>query len=117
MNTTIKKSVKKKNKLFKRYLETRNSWHYHEYVKIRNKTTHDIKNAKYKYEKNIASKCKENPKSFWAYVNSVRKCGKPVSALEKEDGTFATSDSEKADILNKFFVVYLQKKTCQIYQI
>ena len=41
------------------------------------------------YEYNIASKCKQNPKAFWRYINSVRKCKECVSALQ-DDGEVAT---------------------------
>lgn len=115
MTQNIKKSVKKKYKMFKRFLETENSRDYHDYVKTRNEVSKAIKKSKKQYEKNIASKVKENPKAFWKFVNSSRKCRENVSALQKEDGFLATSDKDKADILINFFSsVLIEEDTTDI---
>ena len=103
MSHTVKKSVKKKHKLFKRFLHTDSSYDYKEYIKVRNTTCKIIKRAKRCHEKNIASQAKDNPKKFWKYVNSKRKCREKVAALQKEDGTMTTNNKEKADLLINFF--------------
>ena len=46
---------------------------------------------------------RNNPKSFWRYVNSKTKTRKTISDLEKDDGKLTTSDQEKAGVLNNFF--------------
>ena len=102
MSREIRKSVKKKYLAFKRFLESKNSWRYHEYIQIRNQVSKDIKKAKYNYEANIACKCKENPKVFWNHVNSKRKCREALSALEHK-GEVITDDAGKAEVLNNFF--------------
>ena len=98
----LRKSIKKKYLAFKRFLESKNSWRYKEYIKVRNKVSKDVKKAKYDYESNIACKCKENPKAFWNHVNSERKCRETLTALEQE-GKLVTDDSGKAEVLNNFF--------------
>ena len=102
-NIEVTKSIKKKHKLFKRYLESRNSIHYKEYVEMRNLASKQIKKAKKSHETKIAQDSKTNPKAFWKYINSKKKCQQGISALKKEDGTYTTNDKEKADILDKLF--------------
>ena len=97
------KSIKKKHKLFKRYLDSRNGVHYKEYIEIRNQTTKLIKKAKKGQENKVAREAKENPKQFWKFINSKRKCQQGISALKMEDGTFTTSDKEKAEVLDDLF--------------
>ena len=103
MSHTVKKSVKKKYSLFKRFLQSNSSKDYKEYIQARNNTCKLIKQAKKCHEKKVASQTKTNPKSFWKYVNSKRKCKENVAGLQREDGSLATSDKEKADLLNNFF--------------
>ena len=55
------------------------------------------------HETKIAQDSKTNPKAFWKYINSKKKCQQGISALKKEDGTYTTNDKEKADILDKLF--------------
>ena len=43
---SIKKSVKKKHTLFKRFLESQNSYHYKQYIQARNETARLVKNSK-----------------------------------------------------------------------
>ena len=42
-------------------------------------------------------------KTFWRCVNSAMEVRVPVGDLEREDGTVATTDTGKAEVLNQFF--------------
>ena len=65
MNEQSKNAMKRKQLLFKKYLRTKNSIHYIEYIKARNKTTKlYFLNLKKKYEHKIALEAKNNPKAF-----------------------------------------------------
>ena len=110
MNEEAKKAIKRKQLLFKKYLSTKNSIHYKEYIKERNKTTKIIKNLKKKYEHKVAIEAKTNPKAFWQYINSKRKCREGVSSLKKDDGNYTNSDKEKADVLNQLFTSVFTKE-------
>ena len=99
----LKKSVKKKYKLYKRWLESDNSWVYQNYVKERNLTSKLLKKAKKEHEQKIASKSKENPKVFWNFINQKRKCKENIPALKGRDGVTYTDDYNKTCILNEFF--------------
>ena len=103
MNSTIKKSVKKKYLLFKRYLDSKNKTHYNDYVQARNDTSKQIKHAKRSYEQNIANNSKKNSKAFWRYINSVKKSKPGIASLRKDDNSYTINDKEKAEALDKLF--------------
>ena len=103
MTKKVLRKIKKKHKLYKRYLQTKHGMDYQKYITMRNKCNRQVKKAKKCYENTIAKECRYNPKKFWKYVQEKTKSNQGVSALKKEDGTYAVSDSEKADTLNDFF--------------
>ena len=89
--------------MYKRWLESDNSWVYQNYVKERNLTSKLLKKAKKEHEQKIASKSKENPKVFWNFINQKRKCKENIPALKGRDGVTYTDDYNKTCILNEFF--------------
>ena len=77
-----------------------------EYTKARNKVKSLMRKAKKRYEKNICSEGKNNPKAFWAHVRQKLKTKSGVAPLlESENDKESTKfdDKEKADILQKQF--------------
>ena len=83
------------------------------YTRARNKVTKLMRQAKRNFEKDIARKCKTNPKVFWAHIrnNLKRKIG-VAPLLEKIDDktSIKFSDEDKANILQKqFSSVYTQE--------
>ena len=103
LNNKIMRKIKKKHKLFKRYLLTKEGTDYLKFMQARKRCKKEIKSAKRGYERNIAKHSKANPKQFWKYVNDKLKVNTGISPLERGDGTKATSDEDKANILNKYF--------------
>ena len=99
--------------MFKRYLNSKASWQYHDYIKARNDTSREIKKAKRDQERKIAGKCKLNPKSFWNYINSLRKNKEYISVLETTDGNMVTEDKDKAEVLVEFFTSVLTNENLQ----
>ena len=63
-------SVRKKHRLYARWLESKTGERYVEYRKALNKANKDCRKAKRKMEKTVADQAKKNPKSFWSYVKS-----------------------------------------------
>ena len=79
---------------------------------MRDKCKKEIKKAKKKHERKIAEDCKENPKTFWKYVQEQTKAKQGISALKDQDGELKTAEDQKADILNDFFTsVYTTDST------
>lgn len=96
-------SVRKKHKLFRRWLQTHNGQDYTLYARARNQAKKACRQAQKQLEKEVAAKAKKNPKAFWSYVKSKTNCRTGVADLRKADGTKTTTDEEKVELLNKFF--------------
>ena len=110
LDKKIMRRIKKKHKLFKRYLLTKEGTDYVRFMQARRRCKKAIKSAKRKFERNIAKHSKTNPKQFWNYVNGKLKINTGISPLDKGDGTKATSDIDKANELNKYFASVFTKE-------
>ena len=55
------------------------------------------------FEKKLAKHLKIAVKTSWRHGNNGVKVRVPVGELEREDGTFATTDTHKAELLNQLF--------------
>ena len=95
--------VKKKHNLLTRYLNTRRDADKDAYRAIRNQVAHQTTSDRIRYEERIAAETKENVNAFWRYVNSNRKKRKSIPDLIKTDKSKATTDLEKAEVLNSQF--------------
>jgi hypothetical protein len=103
LNGKVRKSIKNKYKLFKKYLRSDLSYDYRRYIESRNECNRAVKQAKREYERNLAKGCKVNAKLFWKYVQSKTKSVSGISPLRKGDGSTAETDEGKAEALNSFF--------------
>ena len=74
-----------------------------EWQKTRNESTKCTDDARIAHEKKIISHCKDNPKTFWAYVKQKTKKPGDVSSLLKPDGQLSHNNNEKAELLNSYF--------------
>ena len=113
MNRTAIKAVRKKHRSWRKYLQSREHIHYQYYCRDRNTATRECRRARQEFENRISED--NNPKAFYKYVNSRRKVSTGISNLKRDDGTFAESDSEKAEDLNSFFKdVFVKENICNI---
>ena len=110
LNKKVMRCIKKKYKLYKRYLKTKSGHSYLNYITERNKCCKIIKKAKKEYESKIAKNCKHSPKMFWKYVQEKTKQRTGIAGLIKEDGGLAETDKEKAETLNNFFASVFSKE-------
>ena len=99
--------IRKKNRAWNRYIETRQQDKYRSYCKIRNRVKKLTKESQINREKDIAQSVKENPKKFWNYTKSKTKIRPGISDLEFTDPNgvkrTTTDDLEKAEVLSNFF--------------
>ena len=102
MNSDALKKVKKKTESYKRYVETREGKEYLEYAKARNQARWECRKAKRDFEKQLAREAKTNPKAFYNYANSKLKTKAGIASLDTDNGA-ASSDAQKAEVLNEFF--------------
>ena len=67
----IRKSINRKNKLYKTYIETKNEDIYKEYRKLRNKLSHIIRASKKKHYNKYFEDNKFNAKKMWGGINEI----------------------------------------------
>ena len=103
MNKETQRAISAKKRKWKKYKCSPSTFAIDEYKKVNINCTKIIRKAKKSFEHKIASEIKSNPKSFWNYVNSQRKCKPNIPNLLKSDMTLTLNDNEKADTLNTFF--------------
>ena len=110
MNSATLKAVKQKRKAWMKYNATKRMSDFITYTKCRNFTT-AVRDAKYIFEKNLASKVKSDCNIFWKYVRSCTKVQSNVGILERDDGSFTETDYEAANVLNSFFTSVFTKES------
>ena len=106
VNQDVREIIRKKHRLWTRYIETRDQEKHQAYKKIRNKLRNITRKNKVQKERDIAADIKGNPKRFWKYVNSKTKTKTTIPDLEvtSEENTIKiTTDAEKAEALANFF--------------
>jgi len=108
----VNKKMNKKQKLWKKYCESRTKEDYIKYTRARNQVRWATRKAVKTYEKEKARNIKGNAKIFWKYVNSKSKVRQGIPDLE-DGSSVAQSDTEKAELLNKFFVSTFTKEDLQ----
>ena len=101
MNDTALVKVKSKNEVYKCYRNTMDVKDYAKYAEARNQARWECRKAKKTFERTLAKDDKRNPKAMFSYINSKLKTKTGIADLDIETGK-ATTDSEKAETLNKF---------------
>ena len=85
-NTVISRkafvAIKDNLKAWKNYKYNRNTMSYETYKKARNLATKEIVKCKYNREKQVANEVKNNPKTFWQYVNERTKNRTGINSIE-----------------------------------
>ena len=93
---------KLKLKLWKRYC-LKAVRDYTAFKDTSNKLRSLTRNQRRKHEANLVSNIAKYPKSFWRYVNTSLKTRPDIDVIKHIDGSLASSDQEKADLLNSYF--------------
>ena len=105
--------IKQKQKLFRKYMETRDNEDHKMYRRSRNQVRWECRQAAKNHERSIANDAKSNPKGVFNYAKKKMKTKTGIADLTKEDGSLAYSSEEKANVLNDFFssVFTIEDKT------
>jgi hypothetical protein len=100
-----KQAMKKRNRAWTRYMETRSETKYREYTKLRNKVNNLTRKARKRQEGKVVAEVKDNPKSFWQHVKKTTKPRERIPDLQKGASSTdkTTSDAEKAEVLSQQF--------------
>jgi Reverse transcriptase (RNA-dependent DNA polymerase)/Endonuclease-reverse transcriptase len=103
LSREILRAIRRKKKLWSRAKQGQNVAEYREAEKaVRNM----IRNAKRRFERNIAKGCgseQANKKRFFAYIRRKTKSGPCVGPLKDGQGKTVHQDGEMAALLNRFF--------------
>ena len=92
-----------KAKLWKRYKQSRTHYDNQRYRRVKNELRTITRRLRETFESNIAIEVKNQPKKFWADVNSRTKTRSKIPPLKNDDGSKAITAAEKAEALNRFF--------------
>ena len=99
----LTKKIKEKQKLFRKYMKTRQSEDQKSYSRARNQVRWKCRQEAKRHEISIAEEAKTSPKGVFNYAKRKMKTKTGIADLTKEDGTLASSSEEKANVLNDFF--------------
>ena len=102
---------KLKSKLWKRYCLSKADCDYSTFKDASNRLRSLTSNMRCQHKANLVSNIANNPKRFWHYVNSSFKARSNIDAIQYLDGSLASSDHEKAELLNSTFQACLLVKT------
>ena len=82
MRRNAMRIIRKKRRLWKRYITTNDYQSYLAFKKVQNEATTMIRKAKREFEKKLAANAKKNPKAFYQYLNSKCKVQSKVGPLK-----------------------------------
>ena len=103
MNRKVIVLYKKKYHAWKRYMESKSSYRWRDYVKERNKTSRVERDEKRAYEKRLAKEVGLNRRGFFKYVNSKLTVRPEISALIDPNREMKHDEREMANICNNYF--------------
>jgi hypothetical protein len=107
LHKSVRDEIGYKNKLWRKYLQSKDDQVYKQYKKQRNRVRAITRQEEMDEQKDIAYKSKSNPKAFWSYVNQRTKNKQFIPDLVSvdKDGTqtHVTDESEKAELLSNYF--------------
>ena len=115
MTGSAYRKMKRKYSSWIRYLNTKQSQTYKEYIVKRNQSTRENNKARKEFEKKIAKECRKNPKAAWRYMKNTNRVSSNVPNLRKSDGTLTSTDKEIADRLNQqYYNAFTKENTTNI---
>ena len=103
MNQNLLRSIRKKRRMWKAYTATDDYQDYLAYKDFEKQVKKSVKQAKRKYERNLAKQAKKNPKEFYAYLKTKTSNKESVGPLKPDGGDVVTDDAVMAGMLNEFF--------------
>ena len=107
MNTSIRKSIRKRNRLLKVHLRFNTSYTWGRDRKQRNQTTSLIRSCKIKYYENLNLKLQDPTlasKKWWGIIKSIHGSKIQPSVPTLLEGSYMITDAkEKACVFNEYF--------------
>ena len=108
INGTIRKLMRKRNRLYKKYKRNKTVENYESFKDIRNNVTSSLRKSKKEYFKSLADKLKSSSlatSDYWKTLKSFIKPSVDTSIPPIiHNGSYISDSSDKAKLLNDFFV-------------
>ena len=115
LNGTAKSKLRPKQRSWKQCIKTNGTSTYVKFRKVSNQLRHLTRKSVRALEQSISENTKNNPKTFWKYVNQKRTFKSPVASLcrtkDKDKDDLVDSDFDKAETLANQLQVYLLKES------
>ena len=104
INVNIKREMRKKDRLNKRAIHSKNHQHWEVFKRQRNLVSKLVKESHNAYLNDvIGSSLTENPKKFWSYVRSCKSENIGIPPLKNDNLSISVNDKDKAESLNSYF--------------
>nr|VZI12578.1 unnamed protein product [Spirometra erinaceieuropaei] len=97
-----KKAMKKKQRLWKKYLQLRDSVSFAEYKDQRNKCRKQIRIARTSFERRLVAESITCPKKFYKYIRSRKKHRDEIACLNDSLGNLLVEGPQKVQLLSEF---------------
>ena len=103
MNEVTLNSLIKKRKLWNTFKYCKSPLNKSNYNEAKRSANYHVRQAKYEYERSIATNMKEDNKIFWKFIQSKTKSKENIPCITDENGEVQMDNKIKAELLNKFF--------------
>ena len=103
--------MRKRDRIRRKLKSNNSAYNISKYKKIRNQVFNLLRNAKRKYHTDLCNKIKSNQfasKDWWKLIKQLSNKSRNnnnIQVLLSETGTTVTDDTEKANLLNRFFAL------------
>ena len=108
INNTIRRLIRKRNRLYKKYKKDRTILNYDKFKQARNEVTSNLRKAKKDYTDSLANKLKTSSLSSRDYWKTLKSFIKPSNSVTipplLHENTYVADSDEKANLLNSYFV-------------
>ena len=102
----------RKTKLWRRFASSQDGGDHARFVRARNDLRTLTRKLRRNFEMQLTDKLRTNVKPFWQYVNSRLKTKSGIGDLKRSDGSTASTDQEKAEVLSEFFSSVFTAEDC-----
>ena len=109
LSKDVRLLIRKKHRMWTRYMETRDQNYLNRYKYYRNKVRSETRNIQRMEQGTVSAQCKQNPKKFWNYVKSRTSVRSGIGdIILEQDGEIRekivlTDDYHKAQAFNNYF--------------
>ena len=105
---SLQKSIRYKNKLYKKALDTKDNFSWNEFKNYRNNLTRKIELAKRQYYRNKINLSSSNPKKLWKTLNDIVKLNNKnridnISLNDPANNTLTHNSQDVSNIFNNHF--------------